>query len=76
MMHWSNDWSNWWWMPVAMIVLWAIVIAAFALVIRELVLRSPTRDADAALDARYARGEIDDEEYRRRRAILRDLRRR
>jgi putative membrane protein len=75
-MHWGNDWSNWWWMPVGMVALWAIVVAALALVIRELVLRSPAHDADAALDTRYARGEIDDEEYRRRRAMLRDRRRR
>jgi putative membrane protein len=58
-------------MPVGMMVLWAIVVAALVLVARELVLRSPVRDADATLDARYARGEIDDEEYRRRRAALR-----
>ncbi len=73
-MHWSNDWSSWWWMPVGMIVLWVVVIAAVAFVIRELVLRSPSRDADSALDSRYARGEIDDEEYRRRRAVLHDRR--
>jgi putative membrane protein len=70
-MHWSNDWSSWWWMPVGMIALWVVLIAAIVLVVRELVLRSPSRDADAALDARYARGEIDDEEYHRRRANLR-----
>jgi putative membrane protein len=75
-MHWDNDWSSWWWMPVGMIVLWAIVVVAFALVVRELMLRSPARDADAALDERYARGEIDDEEYQHRRAVLRSLRRR
>jgi putative membrane protein len=70
-MHWSNDWSSWWWMPVGMIALWVVLIVAIVLVVRELVLRSPSRDADAALDARYARGEIDDEEYHRRRANLR-----
>jgi putative membrane protein len=70
-MHWSNDWSSWWWMPVGMIALWVVLIAAIVLVVRELMLRSPSRDAGAALDARYARGEIDDEEYQRRRANLR-----
>jgi putative membrane protein len=75
MMHLSNDWSSWWWMPVGMIALWIVVIVAIVFVVRELVLRLPTHDADAALDARYARGEIDDEEYRHRRATLRERRR-
>jgi putative membrane protein len=61
-------------MPVGMILLWIVVVAAVVLVVRELALRSPARDADAALDARYARGEIDDEEYRHRRSVLRDRR--
>jgi putative membrane protein len=74
MMHWSNDWSSWWWMPVGMVVLWVLVAAAITLVVRELVLRSPGQDPDAELDARYGRGEIDDEEYRRRRLVLRERR--
>jgi putative membrane protein len=73
-MHWSDGWSWSWWMPVGMAILWVVVIGAIALVVRELVLRSPARDADAALDARYARGEIDDVEYRHRRAVLRNRR--
>jgi putative membrane protein len=75
MMHWGNDWSSlWWWMPVGMIVLWVVVVAAVVLVVRELALRSQSQDADAALGARYARGEIDDEEYRHRRSVLRGRR--
>jgi putative membrane protein len=73
MMHWDNGWSSWW-MPVGMLALWVVVIAAIALLVRELVVRSSARDADAALDARYARGEIDDEEYQHRRSVLRDRR--
>ncbi len=33
---------------------------------------APRRDAESALGERYARGEIDEEEYRARRAVLRE----
>ncbi|WP_349637114.1 SHOCT domain-containing protein [Streptomyces sp. RerS4] len=65
------------------LIVWALIIAAAALVIRALrrdatdgrtALAPPTASAKGAetlLADRYARGEIDDEEYTRRLAVLR-----
>jgi putative membrane protein len=65
---------------VAVVIFWAVVIVGAVLVFRYLV--SSTRGSDAnptrglpggaeeALAQRYARGEIDDDEYQRRSALL------
>jgi putative membrane protein len=70
-MHWNGDWSSWWWMPVGMLLLWAFIAIAIVVVVRALAQSSSASDAGGLLDERYARGEIDDEEYRHRRATLR-----
>ncbi len=65
-------------MSVAVVIFWALVIAGAVLMFRYLI--SSTRggnttsallgDAEEGLAHRYARGEIDDDEYQRRSALL------
>lgn len=55
--------GNWWWMALAMLVFWGGVAA----VVISLLRRPGTRPegAKAILAERFARGEIDADEYRR-----------
>ncbi|WP_245669806.1 SHOCT domain-containing protein [Micromonospora mirobrigensis] len=59
----------WIWSLLGLVVLVGLIWAMFRLTDRE---RGPAASASARriLDERYARGEIDDEEYRRRRGSL------
>ena len=78
MMFWTDhDLSGWGWvaMVTGMVVFWGLLIALAVILVRAL-----SRSADTApgprpspeqlLGERLARGEIDEEEYRRRRAAL------
>jgi putative membrane protein len=73
---WSNDSSGWWVvMPLLMVVFWVAVIWLAVSFIRGLAGRpSGERDRlerpEEILAQRYARGEIDEDEYRRRLEIL------
>lgn len=75
MMSWNGSWTwgNWVAMGLLMIVFWSVVVAAVVAVLRTR--RTPTDrpdgDPQRLLDQRLARGEIDDEEYRRRGELLR-----
>jgi putative membrane protein len=81
MMWYGGDWGSGGWilMTVAMLVFWALVITAIVLFVRYLASQRPTntspattsRTAEEVLAERYARGEIDDDEYQRRLALLR-----
>ena len=67
------DGSGWWVMGLGMIVVTALVIALVYFLVRES-RRHGGRDRAGALDTldhRFARGEIDEDEYRKRREILR-----
>lgn len=68
MMMWSGWGLHWAWMLVA----WVVVIGLVIWAVARLVPTSPSGRAGARriLDERYARGEIDEEEYRRRRGEL------
>jgi putative membrane protein len=73
-MHWDD--AEWWgWLPMwlSMIAIWGLLIWG---IIRLAGDRWPGRSHRPAalrtLDERLARGEIDVEEYRRRRALLED----
>lgn len=77
-MHW-NGWWHWFapWHMLWMGLLWLLFLAGLVWLIYRLVTQGTrpagTRDpAEDALRLRYARGEIDQEEYQRR---LSDLRR-
>lgn len=79
MMWWSENsgygmgWVSWILMALAMIAFWGLVIAALLALFRP---RRSTRselrgtNAQHLLDERYARGEIDDDEYRSRSEAL------
>ena len=73
-MHWGDGWDSWWWMPLGMLLFWIVVVVAIVLIVRAFAAPRSARTPDAVLDDRYARGEIDDEEYRRRRATMREHR--
>ena len=75
MMWWYGDvgWGAWIVMTLSMAVFWALVVAAIVALFRST--RDPrppepTRDASAILDDRFARGEIDADEYEARRRVL------
>ena len=82
MMPWSHMWDGGWgwggWlvMTISMLLFWGALIALAVWAIRQL---AAPRDRDrgerpasalAILEERYARGEIDREEFERRRAVL------
>jgi len=80
---WGWGWAGWLPMTLVMIVFWAAVITAVVLVVRYLAdsrrpaggpaTQGPAR-AEDLLAERFARGEIDDDEYRQRLTLLRDQR--
>lgn len=73
MMWWHGtwSWSAWLAMTVTWVAFWALIIWAVVTVVRSLG-SGPSRRADEILAERFARGEIDEEEYRRRRELLRE----
>ena len=84
MMWYSGDgwgWAGWALMTVGMVAFWALVITAVVLAVRYLTgtrgtPASPSGSgrtrAEDLLAERFARGEIDDNEYRQRLSALRD----
>lgn len=79
--RWDNhmDWDGGWWvmMALGMILVTGLIVLGVYLVVRELTSRgregrSEESDAMALLDRRFAAGEISAEEYRERRAVLRE----
>ena len=70
---WHSGWSGWVLMTVLMVVFWAVAITLVVMAIRYLSngrvhSAGPTASqAQVLLANRYARGEIDDDEYRQRR---------
>ncbi len=84
MMFWyDHDVSGWGWfaMSAGMVLFWALIITAVVLLIRALYTphehthapppTAPTPTPEDILRERLARGEIDEEEYRRRLSTLR-----
>jgi putative membrane protein len=79
MMWWNDGWGWWWMMPLLMAAFW---VAGAWLVVGLLRDRPARPDGgsdrpespEQVLAHRYARGELDDEEYRRRLDTLRNTR--
>ncbi|MDH6194272.1 putative membrane protein [Mycobacterium frederiksbergense] len=74
-------WGGWIMMILLMLLFWGGLITAIVLAARALAPDSRTRRgatalprADELLAERFARGEIDEEEFRRRMALLREHR--
>jgi putative membrane protein len=73
-MMWDSDygWGAWLAMSVGMVAFWALVVVVLVAVVRSLRDDSPQSDqANRLLDERFARGDIDEQEYRTRRELLR-----
>jgi putative membrane protein len=77
MMGWHGGWGwgAWLAMSLVMLLFWGLIIAAVIAVIRSWRPgpregRGGSSDALRLLDERFARGEIDEEEYRKRRDLL------
>ena len=78
-MMWNNGmgWGGWLLMSVTTVAFWALVVFGIVALFRgtrDSGPQSPRRDEDSAqhiLDERFARGDIDAEEYHRRRQVLR-----
>lgn len=80
MWYWNGSWSWWGWlgMTLTMLIFWGLVIWGIVALVRYLnppatrepssPQRRPTPEAILAL--RFARGEIDEQEYSRKRDIL------
>lgn len=81
MMYWySGDWGAWAWivMAVVMVLFWGGVAVLVVQLVRSrtalqgtLAARPPHHDAEQVLNERFARGEIDEDEFAARRAALR-----
>lgn len=81
-MMWGYDWGwgAWFAMSLMMVLFWGLVIAGIVVLVRSLTGSrqggGPSADsgrasAEGILAERFARGEIDDDEYTRRRQLLR-----
>ena len=85
-MMWGHGWGWGYWLGtgITMILFWALVILAIVALVRYLLgtTRGPGRGgpgggqtrAEEVLAERFARGEIDEEEYKRRLEVLRPSR--
>jgi putative membrane protein len=69
-------WGAWVFMALVMVVFWGGLIAALVTVLRhrspETGFTSPPGDALHILEERFARGEIDIDDFQQRRAMLRE----
>lgn len=75
MMYWGNgdwNWTAWVAMTASMVLFWGLVAWVAVSVVRKP--SDGPRSAEDVLADRFARGEIDDDEYRRRHDALRSTR--
>jgi putative membrane protein len=73
MASWAGGWGGGPWVGIVWLLFWAaLVIGALYLFRRRPLNRDPDESATAALAERYARGEIEEEEYRKRLRVLRE----
>lgn len=74
MMAWfGGGWGGGPWIGIMWLLFWAaLVIGAVYLLRRRPPQPDPGESAAAALAERYARGEIDEDEYRKRLGVLRE----
>lgn len=77
MQNWNDGvgWFNWSWMIVMMLLVWGGAVAVIVFLVRSAQPRQPSAerpalDSTAILEERFARGEIDETEFKQRRAVL------
>lgn len=70
MWMWHSGWG-WFWMSLTMVVFWALLAWVILTVVRQGDSGRRASDAQGLLDERFARGEIDEDEYQRRRDLIR-----
>jgi putative membrane protein len=64
--------GGWWWvMGIGWLVFLAILVTLAVVLVRHFTATAGRRSAEDILAERFARGEIDEEEYRRRLSALR-----
>lgn len=71
---WDGDHMGrgWWWvMGIGWLIFLAFIVLLAVVLVRGFTNGSARRSADDILAERFARGEIDEDEYRRRRSALR-----
>lgn len=78
MMGWYHDgtgWGSWILMAMAMVAFWALVVFAIVAIFRDTKRTTPSTPDPGnpmqILDERFARGEIDEDEYHARSSVLR-----
>lgn len=72
MMYWGDNswnWAAWLAMTLSMVVFWGLIAWAIVALVRRPTHHGPT--AEQILDERFAQGDIDEDDYRRRRDALR-----
>jgi len=68
-MMWGNS-GQWYWAITMMVVFWGAVAAIVYFVVRRGPGEGTSRSARELLDERFARGELSEDEYSRKRATL------
>jgi putative membrane protein len=72
MWDWPGHMGGWWWLAVPMMIaFWTLVVWAVVTLVRGSDRTRTRSDAEAVLADRFARGELDEAEYRRRRDVVR-----
>lgn len=68
----DGSWVGWLVMAVFMLIFWALVVGGIVVLVRYIRSGEQRSGSDALriLDERFARGEIDADEYSRRRQLL------
>ena len=70
MWDWPDHMNGWWWLAVPMMMgFWALVVWGVVTLVRGSRSRSSAEDV---LAERFARGELDEVEYRHRRDLVRN----
>ena len=71
MWWWHGSWGGWLLMGFVMVAFWAVVIWAVATLVRGTASAPTTREPESILAERFARGEIDADDYTTRLESLR-----
>lgn len=72
MWNWSEHMEGWWWLAVPMMIaFWTLIVWAVVTLVRGGDGTRTRSSAEDVLAERFARGELDEDEYRRHRELVR-----